>query len=369
MDRIVARRVLRPDATLRPGAVVLDGERVGRVEELGPTDAAPDLTLAPGLVDLQVNGYAHLDVATGDRSSLRELGELLAARGTTTWCPTLTSRPLAEYRAWFDAHPQRAPGEHGLHLEGPFLSRPGAHRPGTALDPDPDWLGGLPERVRLVTLAPELPGATGAIAALRGSGRVVALGHSDATYEQALDAADAGATVVTHVFNAMGPLLHRAPGLVGAALTDDRLVPTVIGDGVHVHPAVLHLVLTGRRAALVSDSVAWLGANGDGRSGDGRSGDGRSGAAVHVAGGAARRGGGALAGGVLTLAEAVRVAVQRGHVPLDVVLRAATATPAAILGASDRGVLAPGARADLVAFDADLRVRAVWAGGALVGRR
>jgi len=328
---------------LRPGTVVLEGDRVAAVLDGAGADP-PDRTLAPGLVDLQVNGHG----AHGADDPVA-LGDALRAAGTTSWCPTLTSRPLPEIESWLAAHPDPAPGEIGVHLEGPFLAaaRAGAHPPGALRAPDIGWLAALPPRVRIVTLAPELAGALEAIGRLRAAGVVVALGHSDATYDQALDAAAAGASLVTHVFNAMAPLHHRAPGLAGAALTDPRLVPAVIGDGVHVHPAVLALVLTGRRAVLVSDSVCPIGVDGVG---------------LDTTGGAARSADGALAGSVITLADAVRTAVGAG-VPLGVALTAATATPADVVGRADLGRLVAGARADVIALDPQLRVQAVWPTG------
>ena len=301
----------------------------------------PDRTLAPGRIDLLVNGQGQWDVGSG---ALAALGAALAAAGTTSWCPTLTSRPLPDYAAWFAANPGAAPGELGVHLEGPFLSphRAGAHRVEVLQAPDLAFLTALPARVRLVTLAPELPGALDAVAALRARGVTVALGHSDAGYDEAVAAADAGARLVTHVFNAMAPLHHRAPGLAGAALADDRLVPCVIGDGVHVHPAVLSLVLRAGPAALVSDAVSTAG--------------------LRVEGGVARLPDGTLAGSVITLADAVRTTVAAG-VPLNVALMAATRNPADAVGRPDIGRLGTGNRADVVAFDRDLRVMEVWVGG------
>lgn len=340
MIRVTGARVLRPDGSLRAGTVTLDGPVVAAVEDPPAGEPVPDLTVAPGLVDLQVNGLDDLDVWTSDPAALDRLGARLAAAGTTAWCPTLVSHPLGDYADWFAAHPHPAPGEVGVHLEGPFLSRPGAHRPELLGPPDLAWLAALPPRVRIVTLAPELPGAREAIATL-APGTVVSIGHSEATYDEAVLAAAAGARLVTHVFNAMPPFGHRRPGVVGAALTDERLTPAVIGDGVHVHPAALALVLRTGRAVLVSDSVA----------------------AGHlvVDGGAARLPDGTLAGSVVVLAEAVRVAA--AATDLATALLAATAHPAGVLGLADRGRLSPGTRADVVAFDADLRVVQVWAGG------
>ncbi|HEY2427485.1 MAG TPA: amidohydrolase family protein [Acidimicrobiales bacterium] len=342
--RLTAARVLREDGSLRPGTVTVEGDRIAGVGDPDPGEDLPDRTLAPGLIDLQVNGFGAIDVWAGGPADLDRLGRDLAARGTTAWCPTLTSRALPAYSAWWDEHPDPLPGEIGLHLEGPFLSRAGAHPPHVLVPPDRAWLAALPPRVRIVTLAPELPGALEAISLLSAD-RLVALGHSHATFEEARAAADHGATAVTHVFNAMAPLGHRQPGLAGAALTDRRLTPMVIGDGVHVHPAVLGLVCTHKPAVLVSDSVAWEGAG------------------LSTTDGAARRDDGTLAGSIITLADAVRVAVQRAGIPLPMALAAASTHPAGLLGDPDRGVLRPGARADLIALDPGLAVVGVWVAG------
>lgn len=319
----------------------MDGSRIDRIEEASA--GVPDRTIAPGLVDLQVNGYGPVDVSSASPSELDALDAELAAAGTTAWCPTLTSRPLEWYDGWFGAHPRPPEGEIGVHLEGPFLSRAGAHRPEVLRPPDLGWLAALPERVRLVTLAPELPGGYDAIDVLRARA-LVALGHSEATYADAVTAAGRGARLVTHVFNAMPGLHHREPGLVGAALARDGLVPAVIGDGVHVHPAVLRLVLMSGPAVLVSDSVAFE----------------RPGLAVHD--GAARLADGTLAGSVITLADAVGVAARAG-VPVEVALMAATATPARLIGRTDLGVLAPGGRADLTVWGPDLVLEGAWRAG------
>jgi N-acetylglucosamine-6-phosphate deacetylase len=347
VTRLAARRVLHPDGSLRPAVVVVDGTRIAAVEPPGPDDDPADVTLSPGLVDLQVNGFGDHDVWS--EPSLEPLGRRLAASGTTAWCPTLTSRHLPEYGAWLAAHPAPGFGEVGLHLEGPFLSVAGAHRREALRPPDLPWLAALPPRIRIVTLAPELPGGLDAVGLLTERGVAVALGHSGATFEEATAAADRGARLVTHVFNAMTALGHRAPGLAGAALTDRRLTPMVIGDGVHVHPAVLGLVLGGRSAIVVSDAVAWH----------------RSG--LEVVAGAARLADGTIAGSVVTLAGAVRVAVLGAGVALETALMAATAVPAGVLGLADRGRLVPGSRADLVAFGPDLSVAGVWVGGEALG--
>jgi N-acetylglucosamine-6-phosphate deacetylase len=187
---------------------------------------------------------------------------------------------------------------------------------------------------------------------LRGKGVAVSLGHSAATPGQARACVEAGATLVTHVFNGMPPLHHRDPGLAGAALLDDRLTACVIGDGVHVAPAAVALVFRCKpagRVALVSDAIAWRARE-------------HAGSPIALVDGAARLADGALAGSAVTLDAAVRTAVA-GGVPLADALVAASATPAAALGLDGRGRLVPGARADLVALTPDLTVEATWVAG------
>jgi N-acetylglucosamine-6-phosphate deacetylase len=215
----------------------------------------------------------------------------------------------------------------------------------------------------MVTLAPELPGGTGAVRLLSDAGVVAAIGHTDATYDQARAAIDAGARVGTHLFNAMRPLHHREPGAVGALLDSDADVE-LVADGVHLHPAVLRTAFAAApgRCILVTDAMAAAGApDGDYRLGQ---------MAVEVRGGTARLasedGEGAIAGSTLTMDAAVRYAVRTAGLPLLEVVRAASTTPAAAWGLHDVGSLEPGRRADLVVLDADLAVTRVMRGGAWV---
>jgi N-acetylglucosamine-6-phosphate deacetylase len=356
-ERLPAARVLAPEGLVGPAAVVVEDGRVAAVEAVG--GAVPDHILAPGLVDLQVNGLDDVDVAEAGERWPR-LDRLLAAGGVTTWCPTLVTAPLEAYPARLEAVAAAAdrpdggrPDVAGVHLEGPFLGgRPGAH-PVDLLRPlDLDWLAALPDVVRLVTLAPELEGAPEAVGLLRSKGVAVSLGHSAATPAQVAACVEAGATLVTHLFNGMPPIHHRDPGLAGAALLDDRLTACVIGDGVHVAPAAVALAFRCKpagRVALVSDAIAWRARE-------------HAGAAITLVDGAARLADGTLAGSAITLDAAVRTAVA-GGVPLADALGAASATPASAIGCRDRGRLVPGARADLVALGPDLHVRATWVAG------
>ena len=235
-ERLPAARVLAPQGLVGPAAVVVEDGRIEAVERVPGGVHVPDRTLAPGLVDLQVNGLDDVDVAeAGERWP--HLDRLLAAGGVTTWLPTLVTSPLDAYPARLEAvaaaasRPGRGrPAIAGVHLEGPFLGgRPGAH-PVDLLRPlDLDWLAGLPPVVRLVTLAPELEGAPEAVRLLRSKGVAVSLGHSAATPAQVAVCIEAGATLVTHVFNGMPPLHHRDPG--PAACSGTRWPPPPLPRG------------------------------------------------------------------------------------------------------------------------------------------
>jgi N-acetylglucosamine-6-phosphate deacetylase len=352
--------VVTPDGVLSDAEVrIVDGG----IEAIGAATGPPTFDLlTAGFVDIQVNGVDDVDVATASDADWVRLGSMLAAQGVTSWCPTLVSAPLTAVteRAAVIARRMAEPVGAGsadavaIHLEGPFLGgAPGAHRDVIAGPVDIEWIDRLPSAVGLVTLGPERPGAAEAIAAMVGRGITVALGHTTADYDETVAAIGAGARLFTHAFNASGPLHHRRPGALGAALTDDRVAISLIADGIHVHPAVLRLAWRAKPAGtvvLVTDAVAWRA----GRLAD---------AGVTVVDGAPRLADGTLAGSCLTMAEAVRCCVERAGIGLVEALRAASSTPAALLGLTDRGVLAPGRRADVVALTDALEVAATWIAG------
>jgi N-acetylglucosamine-6-phosphate deacetylase len=352
VERLLAKTIIRADGRTDPGAVVVDGDRIVDIEPAQPHAAVPDRILAPGFVDLQVNGIRRVDVASADGADWDDLDARLLAQGVTTWCPTLVTAPLERYAAPLERIAAAAarddgavrPTVAGAHLEGPFLGgAPGAHPRDLIRPPDLEWLAELPGIVRVMTIAPEARGALDAIALLRDRGVLVSLGHSTATFEQAATAIDGGARLVTHCFNGMGPLHHRDPGLIGAALSDDRVAVSLIADLIHVHPAIVGLVFRAKpstRVALVTDAVAWSGG-----------------------GDAPRLADGTLMGAVVTMDGAIRNAVQRCGVPLVDALRAASTTPADLLGLWDRGRIMPGSRADLVALRPDLTVETTWVAG------
>lgn len=359
MATIAASTVVTPTGLIEPGIVdVADGRIVSVRKTSTP---GPDRVLVPGFVDIQVNGVDDVDVREADGDAWARLDDLLVAQGTTTWCPTLVTAPLHTYAAPLaritaagqrPAHRRAAIA--GAHLEGPFLGgAPGAHPRDLIVPVDLSWLRELPPVVKVLTLAPESPGARAAIATLVDRGIVVSLGHSTASYAEALQATSAGARLVTHVFNGMGPFHHREPGLVGAALSDHRLTVSLIADGIHVHPAAIGATFAakGREGVvLVTDSVAWRA----GRVGR---------AAIELADGAPRLHDGTLAGSALTMDGAIRTCVERAGVPLLDAVTAATTTPASLLALHDRGRIEPGARADLVALSPTLHVDQVWIGG------
>ncbi|HXU04498.1 MAG TPA: N-acetylglucosamine-6-phosphate deacetylase [Polyangia bacterium] len=375
----VAGRLL-VDGNLVRGALLIAGGRIvdvriGDVGKVGPLPS-PRLDaeiVTPGLVDLQVNGGFGLEVGA-DGAALRALAARLPSTGVTTFLPTAVSGSAAEYRALAaafatarDAGGARMPG---LHLEGPLLSpaRAGAHRVGeiaaanATLDDVLDDL--LAARVvRLVTLAPERPGALALIHRLRQAGVAVSIGHTNATFEQAVAAIDAGATLATHLFNAMSPLQHRAPGAVGAALADDRVTAMLIADGVHVHPAALNIALRSKgadRIALVTDAIAAAGAP-----------PGRyalAGVEVISDGQSARLADGTLAGSTLTLDRAVRMMAGVAGARLEDALAMASSVPAAVLGLADTGHIAVGQVADLALWSAAMEITATIVDGAIAFR-
>jgi N-acetylmuramic acid 6-phosphate etherase/N-acetylglucosamine-6-phosphate deacetylase len=366
---ISAPRLFVDGAFRGPGAVRVRDGRIAEVLAAGPADVALESGfLAPGLIDLHNNGAFGVDFATASAGEFAACVEKLAACGVTSVLPTVITAPVAallaaagRVAAAMDAQPEIL----GLHLEGPFLAaeKRGAHRADWLLAPSAEHLdallgdAALARVLRVVTLAPELPGALAAVRRLAAAGVVVSLGHTAADAACMGQAAAAGASMVTHVFNAQSALAHRAPGAPGVALTDERLWPCLIADGVHVDPAVLALAFRAcDRAIAVTDSVllAGLPAGAVGVFGGG--------AAALGEDGVARREDGTIAGAGITLDEGVRRLIAAGVAP-EVALAAATLRPAAALGLADRGRIATGARADLVWFGDDFTVRQVWRAG------
>jgi len=359
---LVAARVLNGEGgtSASPAWLVMaDGRIVATGTGAAPADALDlgDAWLVPGFVDLQVNGADAVDFAHASVADIVDTIDMRVAGGCTACVPTICTAPLDTYRSILKRLAQvRAHRPHamlGVHLEGPFLGdAPGAHPRALVRPVDLEWLNAICDQfgdlVRVVTLAPEADPGLEAITRLRDRGVVVALGHSTVDYDSARAAADAGASMVTHLFNGMGPMHHRNPGLAGAALDDPRLVPSIIADGIHVHPAMLRLALAARPdTVLVSDAVSTT-------------------APVEARDGAAYLADGTLAGSTLTMLDAVQRVATLGVSPAAAV-RCATGNPARVIGATEYGRIAPGARADVLALDPDnLAVRAVWVSGTAV---
>ncbi len=358
MSSVDAARVLTAERWLGPTRVHVDGGTITRLEALDrPTS---ERWLVPGFVDLQVNGIDDVDVATADGDDWARLDDLLLAQGVTTWCPTLVTMPLARFErplqriAAAMARPTaRRPHIAGAHLEGPFLGRsPGAHPVDQIIPIDLGWLAALPAHVAMVTLAAEQALAVEATRRLVADGRVVSVGHSQPNENEFDAVVDAGARLATHLFNGMSGVHHRAPGLAAFAITDPRVSASLIADGVHVHPRVIRLAaqaLGHERMVLVTDSVAWRARH-------------VGGIGVELRDGAPRLADGTLAGSAITMDAAIRHCVAAG-VDVAHALWAAARNPARLLALADRGDIAVGCRADLVALSPELELEHVWVAG------
>ena len=360
-----------------PGFVEVTDGVIGAV---GPGMRRADMTLAdgyllPGLVDLQVNGYYGVEFQIADAASWAQVTARLPETGTTACLPTMITAPVSALAealrtaAMFVPDlPASGTRVLGVHAEGPFIApgRRGAHNEKWITDPTPSAVAELTEAgrglLRLVTIAPELPGALAAIEQLAAAGVLVSVGHTDATAGQVAAAAQRGARMVTHLFNAQRPLGHREPGVVGQALTDERLTSGLIVDLHHVVEAVCGLAFRAApgRIALVTDAVAAAGMP---------PGEYLLGGELITLppgdGAPPVRGDGTLAGSALRMDRAVANAVQCG-LSLPAAVAAATRIPADLIGRPDLGRLLPGAAADLVWLSPELRTRATWIAGRLV---
>lgn len=363
--------IARPDGTCVPGRLSFD-HRIRRIE----AHARGGDYVLPGFVDLQVNGSHGIDVMEASAQALGRLAEVLAAEGTTTFLATAITSPLTRIERVhdaiveaMDAQPGRAREPlaaciAGMHLEGPFISaaRLGAH-PRLNLAPHGAALRRILrlKRLKLLTLAPELPGALAAIGRLTARGVAVSIGHSDASLAQARAAIAAGARMFTHLFNAMRPLHHRDPGVTAAALARSPALAAVIPDGVHLDPAILNLIYRMRGAAgmiITTDKIALAQAPAT-----------RLGppARVRIERGAVRIDAPTLAGSIISMLDGVRLMVERAGTEVGEAALMASTNPARLIGLEDRGRLRVGARADLVLLGRDLSLKAVFAGGRELG--
>ncbi len=373
--RAIAGRLVLAGRVVPGRIAVEDGRIASVVEDPADPEAAAGPLIAPGFIDVHVHGWGGHD-ATGDAAALSGMARALLRQGVTSFLPTAPTLPEAEIprfaervRSWMPVAPADGAEPLGFNLEGPFLApaRKGAHDPALLRTPaelDPALLDAALDGLRIITIAPELPGALELIGRLAALGIAPSIGHSNATLEEALAGYAAGGRTTTHLFNAMTGVDHRLPGLAVAALTDDDAYVELIADGNHVHPALWPIITRTKpanRLVLVSDALPLAGM-GDGRGFVGE-------LDVEVRGGRATLlGTDTLAGSVIALDTAVRNLVREGR-SLDAATAAASANPAALLGLADRGTIEPGRLAHLVELDDELRVRRVtlgreWVAGA-----
>jgi len=387
MSALVVRggTVVTPWQRIEVGTVVIDGYVIAGIwpgsSPAGAGDRSLDATgctVVPGFIDLQVNGSGGVDCMLASVEDLAQLCRLLPQFGCTSFLPTLVTATgdrlrvaLSNVAAIVDRQPERGARPLGAHLEGPYLSPryKGAHDEAQirAFD-DEEWrslAAAARGTIRVVTVAPEAPGNESAVSTIRRSGCVVSLGHSDATYQEARDAALAGASMTTHSWNAMRPLHHREPGLPGAALSLDDLTAAVIPDGIHVHPTLVGLLVRAKgpdRVAAVTDAVSVAGLPPGDYRWEGRP--------VHYDGRAPRLADDTLAGSGATADGLLRTLVREVGLPMTQAVRLLTSTPAHVLGIERHaGALRPGAWADLVVLDEDLRVKATLVRGEFAYRR
>jgi len=362
---------------LGPGYVSVQDGVIAEVGS-GPPPAAPDLdlgtgVLVPGLVDLQANGYYGVDLADCDPEGWALVARRLPETGTTAFLPTFITAPVSTLATGLRSAAKTAEAVTagarvlGVHLEGPFLSpaRAGAHRRDWIVPPSAGAVTELLEAGRgvllLMTLAPEADGALAAIGMLTAAGVLVSVGHSDATAAEVAAGAAAGARMVTHLFNAQRGLHHREPGVVGQALTDQRLTSGLIVDLSHVSAAACAIAFAAApgRICLVTDAAACAGMP------PGRYLLGGQPVDLPAGGGAPVRPGGTLAGSALRMDQAVGNAVAIG-LGLPEAVAAASRIPADLIGRPDLGRLASGAAADLAWLGDDLCTKATWVGGTQV---
>jgi N-acetylglucosamine-6-phosphate deacetylase len=369
--RLRSRRMVCPEGT-RPGTVVVEGGRIAAVDvdavrgaEHGEVVDLGERWLVPGYIDGHVHGGGGAQCNTPDAAEVAAVAGFHAHHGTTGLLATTVAAPPQELRAALGAIAGcAAPNLLGAHLEGPYLSprRPGAMDPGMFLDPDRGGLERLlePGGVRLMTLAPELPGALELIERLARGGVVASIGHTSASDAEVRAAVRAGARAATHVFNAMPPFHHRDPATVGAVLDLPEVSCELICDGVHVDPVAMRLLYRAKGAdgvRLVTDAMAAAGMpDGEYRLG---------GRPVTVNGGrAVLKGGASIAGSTLTMEAAVQNAVRLLEVPVQEAVRMASTNPARLLGLErQKGEIRTGLDADLLVLDERLAVKATMVAG------
>ncbi|WP_342562754.1 N-acetylglucosamine-6-phosphate deacetylase [Paenibacillus sp. FSL R7-0345] len=376
-------RVLTPSGLIAEGVIAVSEEAIHYAGEAAWLPAAyagwpVSVTersglLIPGFVDVHVHGGAGYDFMYSDSKALDTITGFHASQGTTTMLATTMTAAKPEIdKVLAEVHAYRGAGMPyaqvaGVHLEGPFISQkwPGAQNPEHIVPANIGWLEAweqqYPGLIRQVTLAPEREGALEAVSWLRTHGITAALGHTNATFEEVIAAADAGLNQAVHMYNAMTPLHHRKPGTAGAVMSDDRIRAEIIADGIHVHPAAIQIVSRLKNNAnllLITDAMSATGLD----DGEYTIGD----LPVLVSGGVAtlKEHPEALAGSTLTMIRGFRYLVQEVGLSLEQASQAASLTPAVSLGMQRSiGTLEAGKRGDILLLDDQLELQRVWIGG------
>jgi len=385
---IIAGTIYTPAEEISNGVILIEGHRIAKV---GPRDQIKipagatiidnqDRTIVPGFIDIHIHGAVGYDLMEATPEAVAAVGKYLARHGTTSYAATTVAaslertlnaaRGLGEIiRTSTSSHvvSDKIAGAQPvcIHLEGPFLNvkKRGAHPASQIQKPSVELLAGILDAAggtaRILTLAPELEGALTVLEFARSRGMRVGIGHSNATYEEAKSAIDAGATHAVHCFNAMRPFTHRDTGIIGAVLTDDRVSAELICDGIHVEPTAIRLLLQSKgveRVILVSDSLSGAGMpDGNYRLGN---------FTVHVAGGVCRTVEGNLAGSTVTLDTALRNLTAYTGLSYRQCLPCVTTNPARILGLEkQKGIIAPRADADLAVLDQEFYVTQTYVRG------
>ncbi len=375
---LIRGTIITPDQVLMHHNLIIEGEKIVGITANAPPDLAENeiidvkgFFVVPGFIDVHVHGAVGFDTMDATSGAILRMGDDFARHGVTTFLPTTVAASAKDIHNAINnvsATPRSTTGaQHlGLHLEGPYVNHEfrGAQPPQHLRPADKNeystWFES--KQIRLITVAPEVDGVSDLIRDGKEAGVEFALGHTSATYEQVMMAVELGLHQATHTFNGMPALNHRSPGAVGAVLSDDRIWAQIIVDGVHVHPAVVKLLIKVKgvdRTIMITDAIRATGMpNGDYALGD---------QMVHVKDGVARTDAGGLAGSTLTMDQALRNVMDFADLSLADALPMLTRVPAVSIGIDDhKGFIAPGFDADIVVLDQSYQVRMTMVAGKVV---